>query len=293
MSTKREMWVDYTKLFACILVVVGHLLQGLNQAGVVWNNTLYAYINELIYNFHMPLFMCLSGYLYGKYTKINSKEDYKHFICKKLVNLGIPYITFYSLTVFISMIFSSSVNNHKGISDILNMFIKPISPYWFIYVLLAIFIIVPVIEKIFKKKYILILLSFLIFHIVNILLGGFNIYIISKLAEYLVYFYIGINIVQISEKCKCNSVLLLIIFFSLDMLVAYLNINNILNTTLISISKTIIALISLLTFVSLFHRSEDVKEENYLKSNNTEWQKLKEQMYASGGGYQNTLFQYS
>ena len=70
MQKTREVWIDYTKMFACILVVLGHLLQGLNKANIEWNENLYSYINTFIYIFHMPLFMCLSGYLYKKYTKI-------------------------------------------------------------------------------------------------------------------------------------------------------------------------------------------------------------------------------
>lgn len=112
-------------------MVLGHLLQGLDKANIEWNKSLYYYIDKFIYIFHMPLFMCLSGYIYGKYTKLTSKKEYFLFLKKKLINLGIPYLTFYLLYVLVNMVFSSSVNSQKGIQDILNIFTNPIAPFWF------------------------------------------------------------------------------------------------------------------------------------------------------------------
>ncbi len=51
MSNNRENWIDWLKVFALYLVVLGHLLKE-------------SYCNNLIYAFHMPLFFFLSGYLH-------------------------------------------------------------------------------------------------------------------------------------------------------------------------------------------------------------------------------------
>mgnify|MGYP001851164139 CR=1 FL=1 len=55
---EREKWIDYTKLFACILVVIGHLLQGLNKANI---HGILAYIILLIilYIFSICLYLCV------------------------------------------------------------------------------------------------------------------------------------------------------------------------------------------------------------------------------------------
>ena len=82
----RIEWIDYTKAFACFLVVLGHLLQSLMKAGIDNNVDVTIVINSVIYLFHMPLFMCLSGYLYSlKDNKFTTKEYFK-FIGKKAVN---------------------------------------------------------------------------------------------------------------------------------------------------------------------------------------------------------------
>ena len=208
MNRKRELWVDYAKAFACILVVLGHLLQGLNKANIEWNNQLYKYIDNFIYIFHMPLFMCLSGYLYKKYTIINSKKEYIQFVKKKLINLGIPYIVFYLVYVLINMFFASSVNSKKGIEDILNIFTKPIPPFWFLYALFFIFLITPILEKIFKQNKKIIMGIAIVLHITNIYVKT-NIYVIDIVLQYFVYFYFGaILIDRIKESYKNKNVLI-------------------------------------------------------------------------------------
>ena len=40
-NKNREKWVDDLKAYTCILVVIGHLLQGLNTAEISWNTICY------------------------------------------------------------------------------------------------------------------------------------------------------------------------------------------------------------------------------------------------------------
>ena len=147
MKKKRIVWIDYVKAFACFLVVLGHLLQSLQKSNIDNNLYITEFINWFIYLFHMPLFMCMSGFLYCKTKRDFSWENYKKFEKKKIINLLIPYITFYMLFIVINMIFGGSVNTKRGIEDVLNIFNNPMPPYWFLYALMSIFIIIPIIEK--------------------------------------------------------------------------------------------------------------------------------------------------
>lgn len=47
-ENKRIVWVDYLKAFTCLLVVIGHLLQSLQKAGIPQNLQL---TNFIIYLF--------------------------------------------------------------------------------------------------------------------------------------------------------------------------------------------------------------------------------------------------
>ena len=68
----REKWVDDVKVIACILVVLGHFFQSMVKASIMPENDLYKWFNITIYYFHVPLFFICSGYLYQKYSKVNS-----------------------------------------------------------------------------------------------------------------------------------------------------------------------------------------------------------------------------
>ena len=213
---KRIEWIDYSKAFACLLVAIGHLLMSLRSI----DN--YSYITEFIiwfiYLFHMPLFMCMSGLLYSK-NKINSFNDYKKFELKKIINLIVPYITFYSITMILNQLFSSSVNTPKGIKEWLGIFNNPIPPYWFLYALLSIFIIVPIIEKICKNKKSIVLTIFIVLKIVSLFWIP-NIYFIKSIMSQGMYFYIG-TFISLNKRNdnKICIVSLVITYFLLSMTV--------------------------------------------------------------------------
>ena len=48
-SNKRIEWIDYLKAFACLLVVIGHLIQSLQKAGIDNYEGLTSFINYFIY----------------------------------------------------------------------------------------------------------------------------------------------------------------------------------------------------------------------------------------------------
>lgn len=253
MTKSRELWIDYTKMFACILVVIGHLLQGLNKANIEWNENLYKYIDTFIYIFHMPLFMCLSGYLYKKYTAINSWKEYFTFLKKKLINLGIPYIVFYLAYVFINMIFSSSVNSQKGMADILNILTNPMPPFWFLYALFFIFLVVPLLEKVMKDNKMIIFAVAVLVHILNIYLKT-EIYAIDIVAEYFIYFYLGAILVgNLKEKNRTKfTIIHTITFFLTALLYCFVIKEQIINTKIMQILKMLLAILGTLVSIQIF-----------------------------------------
>ena len=82
---KREEWIDYIKLFACILVAGGHLLMGLAGPGILGFTAGYNWFIDTIYYFHVPLFFLCSGYLHQKMTEITTISSWKNNVSKKAV----------------------------------------------------------------------------------------------------------------------------------------------------------------------------------------------------------------
>lgn len=138
----REKWVDYVKVIACILVVFGHFFQSMTKTNILPKNDLYKWFNTTIYYFHVPLFFICSGYLYQKYSKVNSIGKWYKNVVKKALALGVPYATFTTVTWMLKKVFSSSVNDQiGGLGD--TLFLHPTSPYWYLYALFFIFLVTP------------------------------------------------------------------------------------------------------------------------------------------------------
>lgn len=82
---ERKVFIDYAKGLAILLVVIGHLLQ-YNLVGTSAKD-----LFDMIYSFHMPLFMLLSGYVASlsieKY--LSRKVEY---IRKKVCSLVVPFV---------------------------------------------------------------------------------------------------------------------------------------------------------------------------------------------------------
>ena len=143
----REKWVDDVKVIACILVVVGHFFQSMVKASILPDSGLYEWFITTVYYFHVPLFFICSGYLYQKYSKVNSVDGWYRNVAKKAVALGVPYVTFSTATWVLKKAFSSSVNNQiGGLGD--TLLFHPASPYWYLYALFFIFLLTPTFKSV-------------------------------------------------------------------------------------------------------------------------------------------------
>lgn len=139
---QKEIWVDNIKVIACILVAVGHFLQSMTDAKIYCSNDFLKWFDQTIYYFHVPLFLICSGYLYQKYSHVNSWAEWKKNAFKKGVSLGIPYITFSIITWILKIVFSDSVN-HEADGFFHMLLLAPVGQMWYLYCLFLLFLIVP------------------------------------------------------------------------------------------------------------------------------------------------------
>jgi len=133
----RLVSIDIAKAICITLVVIGHYLPD-NSPN--W----YVTLNDIIYQFHMPLFMFVSGYLYLATRK---PVKYKNFIWKKFQRLMIPYFFVSIIIITIKLLTEGglSVQNPVTYSAFYEMFYLPVAGFflWFVFVLFLIFLIVP------------------------------------------------------------------------------------------------------------------------------------------------------
>ena len=257
-KAKRIEWVDYLKSFTCFLVVLGHLLQSLQKSNIDRSLEITNSINWYIYLFHVPLFICISGYLYQKTKKEFTWSSYKNFVCKKVINLMVPYFVFYIIFISLKLLFSKYVNTEMGISEIINILNRPISPFWFLYALMSLFIITPILEKLLKNKKYIIMMVFISLKLISLFVKT-NLFFLDSIMNYGIYFYLGKFINDNVDINKNKNIIASIIFFITAMF--YYNIIEFVPDHLKYIISIILAIGGIYIAINIF---KDVKKCNIL-----------------------------
>lgn len=108
----------------------------------------YEVMHDWIYQFHMPLFMFASGYIYIAFKK---DEPYRQFIWKKVKRLMVPYFSTSAIVITIKLLTQRGmyVENPVTALSYLKMFYLPEAGYflWFIWALFLMFCIAPLFKN--------------------------------------------------------------------------------------------------------------------------------------------------
>lgn len=164
-GNKRLEWIDVAKGIGIVLVVMGHTivpqLKETEIGGFIWN---------FIYNFHMPLFFFISGWLFER--RLEHYTSKGKFISDKLKFLMLPYLTFsiiayllvntaFKITL-LSGVLSDGGYTATGLKDALLQIVTysgHIDKHlWFVYSLFLIFTVNILFPKLMKSKPMLFLL---------------------------------------------------------------------------------------------------------------------------------------
>lgn len=166
---KRNYTIDILRGIAAIAVLLGHAIQ--RGIGINGGNYFGNYIFKIIYTFHMPLFMILSGYTLQKFTK---KYDCKLLI-KKIRRLLIPTIIWSYLIWYVRNIHFVGIKEFipfpNNFLEYTKMLIShPDYVIWFLYVLLIYNIIFIIQKKLIKdNEQTNIIITMLIYLILNLI----------------------------------------------------------------------------------------------------------------------------
>ena len=241
----RDFSIDALKAFTISLVVLGHFLQ------FTISNYDDNYLFRLIYSFHMPLFIFLSGYLSYR------KEDiYGNYIRRRFLSLIVPYFSW----MIVSLIIKSFETDNLSYSLILRDFLYPDNGLWFLWVLFWMHFVLFCCGYLSKSKQFILLVSFasLMLFLVFVL-NPDNIIGIKTFTLLFPYFILGYIVNKFKERTFVylkNSYFLLPLFLFL----AYywqrndsVNFNGYYLTSkgIIFIYKNIVASIGILVFMGL------------------------------------------
>lgn len=211
----RDLNLDYLKAFAIILVVIGHCMQdglGKPNDGIFDN-----WLMKFIYSFHMPLFMMISGYLFGFSVKNHSFKDN---LLGKLKSLLVP-IAIWSIPVtFIDIIKYSPerLNPWDFIKTYLNEFI---GQFWFLWAVLLCSVVVLIVNRFLKDSIIVYIIIFILTFIIP------NIIMVDELYRFmfplfvLAYFISKHNFLTDLSKQKIYAITLISLFGFIGLLLFY------------------------------------------------------------------------
>ena len=187
---KRLLDLDIAIGIAIILVVSGHLL--LSENLPEW----YIESREIIYKFHMPLFMFFSGFLMSyTYKAIDGLSDYNVYIGKRIKKFIPAYLVFSFIFIGFEFI-TSGYSMSKLKLDIIDMLLHPAKApagfLWYIYVLFQFYLIFPLLKRLVRKSYVLALVVGIGFQFLDVT----NLFNFELFSFYLLFIIIGIIATQ-------------------------------------------------------------------------------------------------
>lgn len=174
----RLIWADSLKGCLMYLVIVGHIIQGMLfeecENNHLWN---------LIYSFHMPAFMAVSGwFVYKDHTQYGEgKKKFWNIIQRRCFQLLLPYILWRLINGFLS--------GSNFIDSCIAIVVSPETGYWFLWTLFWINILFVMAQfaakKLMKDELIIILMLALV------LMGIMVIFDIRVFAfQYIAYYFL-------------------------------------------------------------------------------------------------------
>jgi fucose 4-O-acetylase-like acetyltransferase len=190
-NRKRLLDVDMAKGLAIFLVVFGHVFINKVPAGQEW----YSLLNPVIYKFHMPFFMFITG-LITFYTsgRIDTISDYFSYVRKKFIRFMPAYLLFAVvvwLGKFLFAMFADVERPVTGMGDFLAVLIQPRHSHcgslWYVYVCFIYFMIIPIMLKLVKQRIELLLIFALAIHFVP----GTSYFAMEQVFEYMFVFLLG------------------------------------------------------------------------------------------------------
>lgn len=176
--------LDLMKGFTITIILFFHSFQ-LKNGNVMWQYFVTRYISIISIEFLMPVFFMISGFL------ANTGKEYilKSYYMNKFKRLVIPYLFINFIDYFPRTLFPNLVNSKFiGIKGVIFYGTKIT---WFLYVLIIIFLMLPFLEKIWRRdKYLLFGITLVLFNLSE-MAKNTKFLSLDILTYQLIYFYIG------------------------------------------------------------------------------------------------------
>ncbi|MDY2587076.1 acyltransferase [Winogradskyella aquimaris] len=149
-----------------LIVIYGHMLFDGNLPS--W----YIKSRLIIYRFHMPVFMFISGFIISySYKPVNNLLEYWYMVKRKLLKFAPTYILLAIIFILLKILINGASSDQTRKDIYYAIFIPIQSPsgfLWYIYVLMQFYIIFPLLEWIANKNILLLIILGFAIHFIDV-----------------------------------------------------------------------------------------------------------------------------
>ena len=144
---EREVWLDDLRVFACVLVALGHLLLSFRESAIR-DTMLMSYAIETFYHFHVYIFFFCSGYLLQKsFARSGDRKAFTRHKLLRCLDFIIVYVIFSGVTFAIKVLLSGDVNSPVEYSFGQILLKHPINQMWYLYAIAIITLCTPMLGQ--------------------------------------------------------------------------------------------------------------------------------------------------
>lgn len=213
---ERNVILDVVKAFAIISVVVGHNIQyGFSadflRSGAYFDNILF----KIIYSYHMPLFMLISGYLFA----FSVNRDWRSIVKKKTLSLLVPVFVWGIVKLVKYVIWQIQNDDLTFVEAVIYYFDTSVRHLWFLWAIFWCSLIVLIVNRLFKDNLAIYTFIFVVSFLVP---DGLNLELYKFMYPYFVVGYL-FNGKRYKNKIEpyCNYKLLMVLGVMFSILVSF------------------------------------------------------------------------
>lgn len=189
-AAHRITWADHAKGIAIMLVVYRHVAVGMRRSAMNVSDWLYN-IQEVFYNFRMPVFFVLSGVFAA--MSLNKKSR-KYLMKEKVQTLLYPYLLWGISITLLQIFFSGFTNAKRQWIDLLNVFVQPrdVDHLWYLFALFNTCLLYVLLSQVqfLRNKWIHLVLA-LVMYAVSYVPALVDYSILTDSFHFYIYFLIG------------------------------------------------------------------------------------------------------
>lgn len=192
-SAGRIEWIELAKGFAIFLVVFAHMF----KFGSLPVPEFYTFLKNRIYNFHMPLFMFLSGcvYFYRGYERQGSLARLAALIAQRADRLLVPFFGLAILTIGGKALLRQWLfveESAFSVTDVLSLIFlntesSPVFTIWYLFVLFVFASLTPLLFRLLRGSYAALLLLSVALYFIE----APDIAYLNRILSFYIFFVLG------------------------------------------------------------------------------------------------------